>query len=118
MSLFQSNYALVSQYVEATFTQINAGTLAVPTFLMKTTRNSHLAYILNETDSEIAILAVAPTGSVLDPAQVKLFLKVGAGGSVNFDSYFQEIEPGVEFYTYCTGTNPATANKLRMLIWS
>ena len=117
MSLFQSAYAMTTQYCELTFTQIEAGTSAAPVLFCQFYRNSKIAYILNETDAEVAIIAVAPNGDVNNAAQRLLFLKLGAGNAINFNNYFQDIEPNTQFYVYRSDVTAATMKKLQMLIW-
>jgi hypothetical protein len=117
MSLFQSKYAIVSQYSESTFAAIEVGSVVNPVFFTKMNRNSKLAYLLNKTDSELTLLVVHPDGDSADPAQVHLFLRIGAGDAINFNNISQDIEPGTTFYVYRSGVAAATLGKLQMLTW-
>jgi hypothetical protein len=117
MSLFQSKYALVSQYADLGFAAIEAGSSIAPVFLCKTNRNSRIAYFMNGTDSEMTILVVAPDGDATDPAQVHLFLRVEATTAINFNNIGQDVEPGTTFLVYRSGSAAATESRLQFLIW-
>jgi len=117
MSLFQSKYAIVSQYSEKTFAEIEVGTSAAPVFFTKVGRNSKLAYILNKTDSEVALLVVHPDGDSTDATQKHLFLKIGAGDAINFQNVSQDVEPGTTFLIYRSGVLACTLGKVQMVTW-
>jgi hypothetical protein len=116
MSLFQSNYAIRSQYAELDFATIEAAA-GSPAFLVKLWRNSKICWLNNSTDVEMVLYAVAPTGNFADPSQLLLFTKIPANEAFDASNFFQDIEASVSFYVERGGSTAATVGKVQIMFW-
>jgi len=120
MGVFSAKTGLRSQYLDMTFTQLNATNSATDAYFLGEFKSEiKLNFIDNGINADLVLYLDHPEADSSDSAYRLKWVEVGAAKMLNFSSILAQlaIEPGTKLYV--SRTSPAmtaTSGKLRVYI--
>lgn len=120
MAVFSGKTGLRSQYLDMSFTQLNATNNATDAyFLGELKTESKLSFIDNSCNADIVVYLVHPDADSSDPTYRLKWIEVGANKIINMSSILASLamEPGTKvFISRATPPGTATSGKIRVYV--
>lgn len=120
MGVFSGKSGLRSQYLDMTFTQLNATNDATDAyFIGELKTEAKVSFIDNSCNADAIVYLVHPDADASDPAYRLKWIEVGANKIINMSSILASLamEPGTKvFLSRTTPPGTATSGKIRVYV--